>query len=59
MYFRGVDIDGFKNRDGLVCEDEGNSYFKYLGMDYVAEQVSDRVCVPVEFDGSRYKLSIE
>ena len=54
-----MDIDGFKNRDGLVCEDEGNSYFKYLGMDYVAEQVSDRVCVPVEFDGSRYKLSIE
>jgi hypothetical protein len=59
VYFRGVDIDGFKSRDGMVCENEGNSDLKYLGMDYVAEQVSDRICMPVEFDGSRYKLPIE
>jgi hypothetical protein len=54
-----VYINGARGRHGLICEDNGISTLKYLGMDLVADVLEDGSCVPAEFDGSVYELYIE
>jgi hypothetical protein len=54
-YLRSVYINGERGPHGLVCE---TGYYKYYGLDFVAELVKEGTCVPVERDRLTYELRV-
>jgi hypothetical protein len=58
-YYRSVYITGSKGTHGLICENSGFSYIRYVGIDLAKDGVDDGQCVTAESDGAAYHVYFE